>query len=410
MTAEIDPERLRKLLNGINSFGLNAETGGFNRPAFSPADTQVRRWFEETMRADGLAVRSDAAGNLFGRFGPAEGPALLIGSHLDTVIEGGAYDGALGVAVALETVRAMQAAGGRPATAIEVVATSDEEGRFGGMLGSQAIIGAAPPDWVAAARDASGVTLIDAMAGAGLDATRIPEAARNPQEVAGFLELHIEQGPVLEARDLHAAAVTEISGVCVLEISLTGQANHSGTTPMEMRADAFSGLAEIGAAVDPLIAATGTDQSRITIGKVVLHPNDVHTIPGRAEVWMVIRDTSADVMHALRGEMEAAISEAADRRGLRAEIREHSWLDPVRLDESMRGAVTGAAQTLGIDVLEMPSGAGHDAQTMQALCPSGLIFVQSRGGISHAPQEDTPWEAIVTGARLFLRTVCNLTG
>ncbi len=266
----IDLPRLQALLEGINGFGCNPATGGFNRIGYSAEDTAVRRWFGEQLRADGLAVHTDAVGNVFGRFGPETGPCIMVGSHLDTVPEGGAFDGALGVAVALECVRAMRDAGVTPAIAIEVVATAEEEGRFGGMLGSQAISGQVTRDWIDTATDADGVRLADAMRACGLDPDNLASAARAPGSVRAFLELHIEQGPVLETTRTAVGIADVVSGVCLLAVSLKGTANHSGTTPMDQRADAFAGLAEIGTAIRPLIKEAGTEQSRITIGKVDL--------------------------------------------------------------------------------------------------------------------------------------------
>lgn len=405
----IDLPRLQALLNGINRFGRNAETGGFNRPGFSEADTDVRRWFAGEIEADGLSVRRDAAGNVFGRFGPAEGPCIMAGSHLDTVPEGGAFDGVLGVAVALECVRAMRDAGIAPATAIEVVATAEEEGRFGGMLGSQAIAGQVTADWISAAEDADGVRLTDAMRASGLDPDAVLSCRRAPGSVRAWLELHVEQGPTLEAAGIPVGIVDSISGVCLLFVHLHGVANHSGTTPMEMRADAFAGLAEIATSVPRLIAESGTDQSRITIGKVDIHPNFAHTIAGDAEFTVVLRDTDEAVMRAITEGMKRTIAGVTEAHGLTQTIEMRSWLPPVRLDADLVALLGEKAASLGIPARVMPSGAGHDAQTMQSLCPSALIFVPSRGGVSHAPEEWTDWPDIEKGANLMLAALIALT-
>lgn len=404
----IDPDRLQELLNGINGFGRDPETGGFNRVGYSEADMAVRDWFADQMARDGLAVRRDAVGNVFGRFGPVDGPAILVGSHLDTVPQGGAFDGALGVAVALECVRALRDAKVSPARAIEVVATAEEEGRFGGMLGSQALAGLAGADWVAQAHDADGVALTDAMRAQGLDPAAADSAALPPGHAAAFLELHIEQGPVLEAAGIPAGLVTAVSGCSVLQVTLEGQANHSGTTPMEMRADAFAGLAQVGARIPSLIADHGTDQSRITIGKVALSPDEVHTVPGRAVFSVVLRDTDEEVMRGLRAELEAAIAGATTANGLTAAVEDRSWIEPVALDAGLRDVLARAAARCGHVAMAMPSGAGHDAQTMQTLCPSALVFVPSRGGISHAPGEWTDWPDVLRGAEVMLAALAEL--
>ena len=406
---KIRSDRLKTLLDGINKFGFNRETGGFNRPGFSDMDVAVRDWFREQMVKDGLEVSVDAAGNLFGRLGDSSRPCVMVGSHLDTVPEGGAFDGALGAAIGLECVRSLKDHGIEPHFPVVAVATSEEEGRFGGMLGSQTISGQLAPGWVEVASDADGVSLVEAMAAQGYAPDTLRDAAWPDGSVRAFLELHVEQGPVLEAEKLSIGIVDGISGVLVLGVSLQGVANHSGTTPMSLRADAFAGLAEIGVAIPAIIEAIGTDQSRVTIGKVDLSPNFPHTIPGRADFTIIVRDTSAEVMAELRARIERAIAEAARRNNLGVALDERSFLPPESLDAGIRKVFLEETARLGYSHRVMPSGAGHDAQTMQAFCPAGLIFVPSRNGISHAPEEWTDWADIEKGAQVMLNAVLHLS-
>lgn len=408
MPLSIDSDRLRRLLDGINRFGFNPETGGYNRIGYSDADMAVREWFLEEMRACGLAVRRDGVANLFGRFGPAEGPCVMAGSHLDTVPEGGAFDGALGVAVALECVLAIRDAGLSPRLAIEVVATAEEEGRFGGMLGSQAIAGVVTSEWLSQAADAEGVRLVEAMAAQGLDPADALTAKRS--DVRCFLELHVEQGPILENREIPAGIAHTIAGVRNLRVRFEGEANHSGTTPMHLRSDAFAGLAMVGASIPRIMAAHGGEHSRITIGKAALWPNFIHTVPGEAEFVVNIRDVDAEIMDAIEAAMRSEIEAAARTNGLAFSVSEQSRMAPVKLDGKLADLLHEEARTLGLEALAMPSGAGHDAQTMQALCPSALIFVPSRGGISHSPQEWTDWADIEKGANLMLAALARLSG
>jgi N-carbamoyl-L-amino-acid hydrolase len=405
---QIDSRRLRALLDGVNDFGANRETGGYNRVGFSDADMAVRRWFAQVMRDDGLSVHSDAAGNVFGRMGPEDVASIMVGSHLDTVPEGGAFDGALGVCVALECVRAIRDAELTPTVPVEVAAFAEEEGRFGGMLGSQAVSRQVTAEWVAAAEDAEGVRLADAMRAQGLDPAAVPDAARAPGSLRAFLELHIEQGPVLEAARVPVGIVRAVSGVCNLAVRLDGRANHSGTTPMELRADAFAGLAEAAGAIPEIVRTYGGPQSRVTIGKVTLTPNFPHTIPGRAEFSVILRDTDEAVMRALDAAMRERIAAAAAKHGLTHRISVMSWLSPTELDPNLAALLRDEAAALGLRAQDMPSGAGHDAQTMQAFCPSALIFVPSRGGISHAPEEWTDWADIEAGAELMLAGLARL--
>ncbi|WP_445680111.1 Zn-dependent hydrolase [Radicibacter daui] len=406
--AAIDLNRLKSLLAGVNRFGFNRRTGGYDRLGFSDADMACRDWFEQQMRSDGLTVWRDGAANIFGRFGLDSGPAILIGSHLDTVANGGAFDGALGVCVALECVRRLKETGFSPATAIEVIATSEEEGRFGGMLGSQAITGQLSADWLEAAVDAGGTRLVDAMADQGLEPQQLPAGARDPGSVMAFLELHIEQGPVLEAKKIAVGIATTISGVCYLEMTLAGTANHSGTTPMSLRADAFAGLAELATRIPEIIRIAGGAESRITIGHVALTPNQPHTIPGKAVFSVILRDTSEATLQALRSEFEQEAARVAQRHGLTLMHTQRSWLAPVSLDAGLADQLEHIADEMRLKTLRLPSGAGHDAQTMQAFCPSALIFVPSRHGISHAPEEYSDWADIERGANLMLNLLMEL--
>lgn len=405
----IDIERLRRLFDGVNAHGFNPQTGGYNRPGYSDADMAARDWFAGEMQRDGFTVHRDGVNNLFARYGPADGPCVMAGSHLDTVPEGGAFDGVLGACAALECIRTMRDAGIEPKTAVVVVATAEEEGRFGGMLGSQAMVGAVTPEWLRLASDNSGVVLVKAMRAQGLDAHAALEAAWRRGSVKAFVELHIEQGPVLERAGVPLGIVSGISGVCNLQVRFTGIANHSGTTPMEMRADAFAGLASFACTIPDIVRESGTEQSRITIGKVEIQPNTAHTIPGIAEFSVIIRDTSDAVMRTLRATVDGCIETAAKAHGLVFGIEEKSWLAPVSLDDELGAMLFDEAARLGVRALGLPSGAGHDAQTMQSFCPSGLIFVPSRNGISHSPAEWSDWGDMERGAQLMLNALLRLS-
>jgi N-carbamoyl-L-amino-acid hydrolase len=413
MSAEplrINSQRLRALLDGINGFGFNRETGGYNRIGYSDADMAVREWFAAQMKGDRLKVNRDAVANLFGRYGPESGPCIMAGSHLDTVPEGGGFDGSLGASVALECVRTIRDAGLTPETAIEVVATAEEEGRFGGMLGSQTIAGVVTHEWIDQARDADGAKLIDAMAAQGLTAHDALKARRNPDDVRAFLELHIEQGPVLESTGQPIGIAHSVAGVRNLRVTLTGKANHSGTTPMDLRADAFAGLAVVGAAVPGIISGHGGKNTRVTIGKVDLHPNFIHTVPGEAVFVVNIRDTDAAIIEAVDRAIRHKIDEVAKTNNLGVKIVEQSRVAPVSLDTGLSRVLHEEAERLGLEARSMPSGAGHDAQTMQSLCPSALMFVPSRDGVSHSPEEWTDWADIEKGANLMLAALIRLSG
>lgn len=406
----VNIERLRERLLALARIGADPSGQGINRPSFSPADMEARRWLLREMEVLGLQSRMDAVGNAIGRWEVGQGPAVLLGSHLDSVPQGGIYDGALGVIVALECVETLMESSVVPAAPIEVIGTSEEEGRFGGMLGAQAMAGAVPEDWFYRAEDDRGVKLVDAMRQAGLDPDAYRTAYREPSAVKAFLELHIEQGPVLERAGKAVGIVEGISGVFNWTVVMTGTANHAGTTPMDLRQDAFRGLADFAADVPDILTRHGTPASRLTVGKVELQPNFPHTVPGRAEFSIIGRDMDETVMKALAEACRASLTEAAERNGLALEIGEVSWLAPTPCHPDIVVAFARQAATLGLDAPVMPSGAGHDTQLMAQLTRSGMIFVASRGGISHAPDEHSDWPDIEAGANLLLHTLLDVAG
>lgn len=399
----IDLDRLRADIEAVNALGLVEGVPGINRVSFSDEDMAGRRWLIGRLEAAGLEARMDGIGNVFGRWQAGEGAAVLAGSHLDTVPMGGTFDGTLGVCAALEAVRSMRDAGLEPRRPVEIVCTADEEGRFGGMLGSQAICGEVGPGWIEAAVDDKGFPLAEAMRAQRLDPAA--DVARDPGDIAVFLELHVEQGPVLERTGDEVGIVDAVSGVFNWTVTLTGEANHSGTTPMTMRRDAFRGLAEFGAALSAIVDGVGGDQTRLTVGKVALSPNFPHSIAGEAVFSVIGRDTEEAVMRALAEACRDEIGRAAGRHGLEVDIAEQSWLPPTRLDPDVVEPIVRLAQQSGLKARVMPSGAGHDAQTFARHVPAGLIFVPSVGGVSHAPEEWTDWPDIERGATLFARAI-----
>ena len=399
----IDLGRLKSDIEAVNRIGRIEGLPGINRISFSDADMAGRRWLMDRMEDAGLDARMDTVGNVFGRWPAVSGPAVMAGSHLDTVPQGGPFDGTLGVCAALEAVRTIKAAGLDPARPIEVVCTADEEGRFGGMLGSQAICGEVGPDWIARAVDDAGFPLAEAMRAQGLD----PEAtvAWDPSDIAVFLELHVEQGPVLERAGVPIGIVDAVSGVFNWTVKLTGEANHSGTTPMDCRRDAFRGLADFGAAIPAILERAGGRDTRLTVGKVTLEPNFPHSIAGAAVFSVIGRDVDETVMRNLAEVCRSEIGKAAERNGLVSEVAEQSWLPPTGLDADVARNLVEISRTYGMEARTMSSGAGHDVQTFARHCPAGLIFVPSAGGLSHAPGELTHWADVECGANLLTRAM-----
>lgn len=360
----------------------------------------------------------DAVGNVIGRLEPAGAAAgaaaVGMGSHLDTVPCGGAFDGALGVVAALAVLQTLAEQGRalplrRP---IEIMAFADEEGRFGGMLGSQAVTGTVDAEWFARARNDDGELLTEAMVAAGLDPQQYLQARREPGALSAWLELHIEQGPVLEHAGQTVGVVTSIAGTVNWDITLTGEANHSGTTPMELRRDAFLGAAVFGSRIPAILERRGDPSSRITVGALKLSPGFAHTVPGRAELALNVRAADDATMLALADECRAELKAAADAHHLQLSIDEKSWLKSAACHPDIIALTQRTAAALGeSDVRIMSSGAGHDTQNMGAITADGrvgMIFVPSRKGISHSPAEHTDWADVERGANVMLHTILEL--
>ncbi len=292
-------DRLRSDLLELAQIGKRGEEPGVFRLGFTAQDMEARHWLMAKITEAGGTARMDEAGNVIGRWFDSDKPCVMTGSHIDSVPAGGMFDGTLGVLAGLECARVLSALPTPPERPFEVVAFADEEGRFGGMFGVQALTGTTTLEWIHQARTASGEKLTDCMTAQGFDPDRALDARRAPGSVHAFCELHIEQGPVLEQTGKQIGVVEGISGVFKWMVRLGGKANHAGTAPMNMRSDAFMGLADFAHEIPRIIAEEGTDKSRLTVGKVELKPGNPHTVPGEAEFSLVGRDIDLEVMKAI---------------------------------------------------------------------------------------------------------------
>jgi allantoate deiminase len=364
---------------------MTEEPGRITRRYLTPPVREVHNHLRTRMESLGMGVRTDAAGNLRGIWtpDPPGRPRLIIGSHIDTVPDAGAFDGVLGVTLALEWVQ-LAREGALP-IAIEVIAFSEEEGvRFGfPFIGSRAVAGRFDPALLEL-KDADGISVDHAIRAFGLD-PRALEAAQVHHDVVGFVEVHIEQGPVLEAGGLSVAAVSGIVGQTRLSLQFSGHANHAGTTPMPLRRDALSAAAEWIAAVETI--ASRTDGLVATVGKIAVEPNAANVIPGMARV-------SLDVRHARDSRRDAAVEELvtraqaiADRRGITLDLTRQVNEPAVSMDERLTAWLSDAIEAAGFPAKSMPSGAGHDAMVMSTRVPAAMLFLRSPGGISHHPAE-----------------------
>ena len=405
---QVDLERLKSTLLELSRIGFNEEDKGIYRIGFSEADMAARRWLMELLEREDFRPRMDGAGNVYGCLGDADLPTVTLGSHLDTVPAGGIFDGALGVVAALEVLRTCRELELELNWPLELLATSEEEGRYGGMLGAQAIAGVLTPDVILNMHDADGKRLPDAMSRAGLEPLGALDARRLPDSMRAFLELHIEQGPVLEKVGKTIGVVDGISGVFKWIVRLIGKADHAGTAPMNMRSDAFMGLADFAHEIPRIIDEDGTDRSRLTVGKVELKPGSPHTIPGEALFTLVGRDSDESVMQELCNSCRKSLSAIARRHNLKFEYEQISWLAPMKCDLELVEMLEHQASALEYSFLRMPSGAGHDTQFLSEITRAGLLFVPSVGGVSHSPDEWTHWSDIECGANLLLNAAVAL--
>ncbi len=407
---KVDIDRIKRTLLKLSEFGFNEKDKGVYRLGFSEVDWQARQWLMDLLEAEGFSPHMDGAGNVYGRYGRPDMPSVTIGSHLDSVPAGGIFDGSLGVVAGLEILRLCSEANIELEWPIEVLATSEEEGRFGGMLGAQAIAGDLTPEFLLNAHDADGNKLADAMRARGLEPMSAMDARRTNDTMRAFIELHVEQGPVLDKLGKTIGVVDSIAGVFKWIIHLKGKADHAGTAPMDMRSDAFMGMANFAHEIPRIIAENGTERSRLTVGKVELKPGSPHTIPGEAIFTLVGRDSSAQVMRELCDICRRALSAIARRHNLMFEYEQVSWLDPKPCNAEIIDLFERHAELAGLSYRRMPSGAGHDTQFFVNITKAGMIFVPSVGGVSHAPDEWTHWKDVEAGSNLLLAAALELAG
>jgi allantoate deiminase len=377
--------------------------GGVTRVAWSPELFAAYEWIGDRMRAIGLDVEVDAAGNLIGRWEVGSGRPVLVGSHLDTVPSGGRLDGVLGVVAALHAVKLLREQGFEPGRPVWIVAFMDEEGtRFNAALfGSRAFAGE-DLTGLGARVDAAGTTLRDALGECGRELDRTIEASRIG-EVGAYLELHIEQGPVLEAEGIQIGVVTSIVGLRGYRVRLHGQANHAGTTPMILRRDAFAGAARIALELREL--ARARENVTANVGKVAVAPGGANVVPGLADFTIDVRAATAEGLAELQRLVEETVARVAREESLEAELEQIFSLEPLELDPQLVDAVERAATEEGATSRRIASGAGHDAMVIGRHVPAAMIFVPSRGGISHSPEEYSSPAEVELGMRVLAATL-----
>jgi hydantoinase/carbamoylase family amidase len=406
MDVRINAERLKRDLEDLGRIGRD-DRGGVSRPSFSPADLEARAWLKKKIEEAGLRYRQDGAGNQFGRIECA-GKTVMAGSHIDTVPNGGMFDGAVGVLAALEAARRIIEDKVPLRRALEVASFTDEEGNLvGDFLGSRAFMGLLDANEVRNGKTSFGLPFREVLKKTGFTADGILAAHEARPELEAYLELHIEQGPVLEDEGLPIGIVERIAGKHYRQCAFVGESGHAGTTPLELRHDAFLGLADLALRATQLVA-TRHYGSVLTVGKAALHPGSFSVIPGRADFTLEFRSDSPEALAAIEQEVFALAEDIASTRGLTFVSRVVDRTAPVTVAPRLVSLIEEECRALGYPSMRLASGAGHDAQILAGACESGMIFIPSPDGISHSPEERINWEDLGKGANLLLRTLVRL--
>jgi N-carbamoyl-L-amino-acid hydrolase len=407
---QIDIDRLIGEIETLASF--SDEGPGITRLVFSEADQKSRVWLEEQCSAAGLSVREDSLGNMFARWVGSEPElgAIGTGSHIDAVPHSGKYDGVVGVLGGLEAIRALQQSGFQPKRSIELLLfTSEEPTRFGlGCLGSRMLIGGLSSEVDARLKDAEGATLAQLRTAAGfqgsLDAVRLKDGY-----YAGFVELHIEQGPILEREKLAIGIVTSIAAPAALRIAIDGVGGHAGGVLMHGRRDAFCAASEIVLAIEARALATGSEDTCATVGKCHVYPGAVNSIPSRVEIEADIRDTDEQRRNQVIREVEEACTQVARKRNVTVTITPINADAPAPCAAHIVDAVTQTVAENGFSSRKMVSRAYHDSLFMARIAPMGMIFIPCLGGWSHRPDEYSSPQEIEKGVKVLAGTLAKLS-
>lgn len=400
----INPDRMLVSFNELASIGATAE-GGVHRPTFSEAHLAARRWFREEIERSGLEFHVDGAGNHSAVLGD-HGQTLLVGSHLDSVPDGGRFDGALGVVAALEVLRTVRANGIPLNVRLEAIDFTDEEGTLVGLLGSAALTGHLHPELLQNPRGGR-ENLVEGMKRANLSEKGMLSAARPKESIAGYLELHIEQGERLERSGTNIGIVSAIVGISSYQLSFTGRADHAGTTTMQDRLDASLGASAFTLAARELVMKD-FPQCVVNTGKMEFTPGAFNIVPARVDLSLEFRSADEAEFDRLDAALLDLARAEADRFGLELKSDFRGRHAPTSMSDSVQQTFADSCDALGLTHATLVSGAGHDGQSFAGICPMGMIFVPSVNGTSHSPHEFSKWEDCVNGANVLLQTVLRL--
>ena len=403
----INPGRMRDVFDQLAAIGATVDSG-VDRPSLSEAHLAARKWFREHISASGFEFRTDGAGN-HSAILPCDDPSaptLILGSHLDSVPNGGRFDGALGVMAALEVLKTVRENGIRLKVQLEAMDFTDEEGTLVGLLGSAALAGHLSKENLESPRGGR-ERLLEGMRRAGLTEAGMLSAARTKESLAGYLELHIEQGKRLEKSGTDVGIVTAIVGIWSYKLSFIGKADHAGSTTMEDRRDASLGASAFTLAAREMVMREFPN-CVVNVGKMDFAPGAFNIVPAQVDVSLEFRSPDEEEFNRL----DTALLELAAREAKRFDLELRSEFlgkhSPSLMDSDVRGAFAAACDVLGLSHMPLPSGAGHDGQSLADLCPVGMIFVPSADGASHSPREFTKWEDCVNGANVLLQAALHL--
>lgn len=421
----VNPDRMLAAFNELALIGMTGD-GGVHRPALGEAHLAARAWFREQIEGAGLEFRTDGAGNhsavlpAVGRLGgesryaanatrpspPYRDQTLLLGSHLDSVPNGGRFDGALGVMAAFEVLRTIQDAGLRWKFNLEAIDFTDEEGTLVGLLGSSALAGRLHPEILQNPRGGR-EALLEGMERAGLSDESMLSAARSKGSLAGYLELHIEQGKRLERAGLEIGIVSAIVGIWSYRLSFIGRADHAGTTTMEDRLDASLGASGFTLAARELVIRDFPG-CVANVGRMDFVPGAFNIVPERVDVSLEFRSPDEEEIRRLDSALLECARQEAGRSGLELRVEALGKHSPTLMSKNVQQVFAEACDDLGLRHVSLTSFAGHDGQSFDGICPVGMIFVPSRDGASHSPREFTEWEDCVNGANVLLQTALRL--
>lgn len=406
MNTKINLDRLKNNLEELGRIGRDSN-GGVTRPSFSQADLEARAWLKRKIEEAKLAYRLDGAGNMFGRI-EGQGRTIMVGSHIDTVVNGGMFDGSAGVLAGLECLRTIKESGLKISRPLELASFTDEEGNLvGDFLGSRAFIGRLNKDLLEKGLTTFGRPLKDVLKRTEFTIETILGAHRTSPEIETYLELHIEQGPVLETEDIPIGIVSGIAGKHYRWCSFLGTVSHAGTTPLELRQDAFLGLADFALKSTQHVARNHYG-SMVTVGKVHVMPGTFSIVPGQADFSFEFRSQAKETLEALERELFALAEDIASTRGLTFVSKIIDATEPVSIPPRLTDLLKAESEKLGYPYMLLPSGAGHDAQILAEKADVAMIFIPSPDGVSHSPQEALRWEDLEKGANLLLQTLIRL--